>query len=752
MHTPPHRRPSARLRGRIALLTLSLVLAACGGGGGGTPAAGDGTSGGSTPAPPAATGPAIVTQPVSQSVVAGQAATFSVEAAAGTATGYQWQRDGKDIPGATGLTYTLANPQAVDNGSKFTAVVTGASGKTTSSAAVLTVSVPKGLAIVAGTPGGPGNLDGTDGRLLKPGPLAMQPGGPLYVLDGVDTGYTPALRKIDLATGALTTVLQDPALQYVVAFAFDAAGNLYDIAPAINATGTPTGSATAIYRTAPGGQRALFAGSPDEQGSVDGNGTTARFGILKGIAVDAAGNLYVNDGGKKIRKVSPGGAVVTLAGSAAGLAADGTGTQAAFTDIEALAAGPDGSLAALDNSILRDVSPSGVVTTRKGVNGQHYPYSTDIALDSAGNVYMMFAWDVPRVWKIAPDGTLADVVVLPASGLLNMSFRGLAIDAAGDVYVGNETSRIIYRAVPHGTATTFAGRPLVDGNADGTGAAAQFSVPLGRLEDAHFELAADAAGNVYVGETDRVRKVTRDGVVTTLALPGGAGARYYPGNEAVDGSVLVVANGVISRIDATGVTHFIAGQAGVAGTADGVGAKASFSTPQQLLPDEQGNVWLTDFVRGPLTEIGDKTYLRKIAPDGTVTTLASDLQKNGIIDWCAAKDGKIHAIEATMNVVRIAADGSRTVVRPRHGSDEWLTNIASDRNGNLYLALREGPRLYSVRKITPDGTETVIAGKPDTLGVRAGTPGSLGPIDAITVAPDGTVYVMSENTLVRILQ
>lgn len=107
---------------RAALLSLAIALAACGGGTGG----GTGTPApvASAPPPPAAAGTAITAQPVSQSVAAGQAVTFAV-AADGTATGYQWQRDGKDIPGATGLTYTLANPQAADDGGKFTAVVTG---------------------------------------------------------------------------------------------------------------------------------------------------------------------------------------------------------------------------------------------------------------------------------------------------------------------------------------------------------------------------------------------------------------------------------------------------------------------------------------------------------------------------------------------------------------------------------------------------------------------------------------------------
>jgi DNA-binding beta-propeller fold protein YncE len=81
-----------------------------------------------------------------------------------------------------------------------------------------------------------------------------------------------------------------------------------------------------------------------------------------------------------------------------------------------------------------------------------------------------------------------------------------------------------------------------------------------------------------------------------------------------------------------------------------------------------------------------------------------------------------------------------------------VTALTVDRSGNLYVALSVGSDLNAVSKITPAGNETVIAGKPGAVGVRAGTPGSLGPINAIAVAPDGTVYVMSENALVRILQ
>jgi hypothetical protein len=335
-----------------------------------------------------------------------------------------------------------------------------------------------------------------------------------------------------------------------------------------------------------------------------------------------------------------------------------------------------------------------------------------------------------------------------------MSFRGLAIDAAGDVYVGNETSRIIYRAVPHGTATRFAGRPLVDGNVDATGAAAQFSLPRVPVWDAHFELATDAQGNVYVGETDRVRKVTPAGVVTTLPLPpGDISTRYYPSSEAVDGSVLVVSSGVISRVDAAGVSHFIAGQAGVAGVADGVGAKASFTNPTRLVEDAQGTIWLTDSVRGPMTDVGDKIYYRKITPDGTVTTLPAPPAGNADGILYRGKDGSQWGVDnATNDVIRIAPDGTRTVVRPARDINDHVVALTVDRNGNVFVAMREGSNLNSVRRITAAGTETVIAGTPGVVGVRPVAPGSLGPVDAIAVAPDGTVYVFSENTLIRILQ
>jgi glucose/arabinose dehydrogenase len=84
--------------------------------------------------------PAIASQPASLTVPVGASATFSVSASGSTPLSYQWQRNGTNISGATGTSYTLAGAQSSDNGAQFRAVVTNAFGTATSNAATLTVT------------------------------------------------------------------------------------------------------------------------------------------------------------------------------------------------------------------------------------------------------------------------------------------------------------------------------------------------------------------------------------------------------------------------------------------------------------------------------------------------------------------------------------------------------------------------------------------------------------------------------------
>ena len=166
----------------------------------------------------------------------------------------------------------------------------------------------------------------------------------------------------------------------------------------------------------------------------------------------------------------------------------------------------------------------------------------------------------------------------------------LAADRAGNLFVANTESHTICKVTPDGLITTFAGAADSPGYANGVGGAAHLSYPKG--------VAVDAAGNVYVADAANqvIRKITPAGVVSTLAgqagLIGnvdGAGsiARfYYPYGVAVDGAgdvyVADTFNSTIRKITPAGMVSTVAGRAGNIGHADGANSRASFNYPSGL--------------------------------------------------------------------------------------------------------------------------------------------------------------------------
>ena len=146
-----------------------------------------------------------------------------------------------------------------------------------------------------------------------------------------------------------------------------------------------------------------LAGSAPASGSADGTGSAARFNKPGGVAVDSSGNVYVADrNNHTIRKVTPGGLVTTLAGSAGvGGSADGIGSAAEFYYPSGVAVDSSGNVYVADanNYTIRKVTPSGVVTTlagSAGLNGSangtgsaaRFSYPNGVAVDSSGNVYV----------------------------------------------------------------------------------------------------------------------------------------------------------------------------------------------------------------------------------------------------------------------------------------------------------------------------------------------------------------------------
>jgi hypothetical protein len=277
-----------------------------------------------------------------------------------------------------------------------------------------------------------------------------------------------------------------------------------------------------ITKVSPSGIVTVFAGKEGTEsccGDVggplfaDGPGSVAEFLHPNGVAVDAAGNVYVADAGNyRIRKINPQGVVSTVAGSGTQgfLDSDSGALVARFTVPLGITADQSGNIYVSDGNFfgyrIRKITPSGIVTTLAG-NGlrgfadgdganAEFDSPTGLAVDESGNVYVADAGN-NRIRKITPSGF---VTTLAGSGIFGYADgnpsaaqfsypSGVAVDSSDNVYVADANNNRIRKITPAGLVNTLAGNGIL-GSVDGDYSSAEFALPVG--------ITVDRSGNVYV--------------------------------------------------------------------------------------------------------------------------------------------------------------------------------------------------------------------------------------------------------------
>jgi len=321
--------------------------------------------------------------------------------------------------------------------------------------------------------------------LTQPRDLVLDKSGTLLIADGV------RVRKVN-STGTIQTMAGDGYLNAVGDFgtatnavlyqpsavSLDTAGNLY-----IADTGTQR-----VRQVSPGGTIITVAGTGTASASTDKIASvTASLNFPMGVGVDAGGNLLISDTqNQRVREVTAG-IIQTVAGT--GIAGLGNANQLA-------------SQTQLNNPRNTCMAPSGTMYVAD--TGNHRVLSvpkSQLSTVALGTGAPGFSGDGAQAW-------IAQVSQPSAC----------AVDATGNLYVADTGNNRIRKVTPAGIVTTVAGTSVAGSAGDeGPANVAQLNGPRG--------VAVDGNGNLFIGDTgnNRIREITADGVIHTIAGQSGAG-------------------------------------------------------------------------------------------------------------------------------------------------------------------------------------------------------------------------------------
>jgi uncharacterized protein (TIGR03437 family) len=604
--------------------------------------------------------------------------------------------------------------------------------------------------------------------------LAIDSAGNLYVADF----YNQAIRL--LSHGVMTTVAGNgaygtggdnlPATSVPLAgpsgIALDSAGNLY-IAEAYNNKIRRVSNGT--MSTVAGTGAAGFTGDTKQA-------TVATLQQPTDVAVDSAGNLYIADwGNNRIRKVTAStGIIATVAGNGTKtFNGDHVGaTSAGLVSPQRIALDSSANFYIVDAGRIRKVANGTADTIAGGGSpaGEGGPAANaqllspeGLAVDAAGNLYIADQ-GTGRILKVAggvltkvagggPPGA-ANVDGIPATSALLSAPYGVAVDPSGTIYFADTTAARV-RKISGGVITTVAGGGSVLGD-NGPATSAQLSDPLG--------IAADAGGNLYIADFNRIRLVS-SGTITTIAGNGTAGYQgdgavataaelASPDGVAVDSSgnlyiadtgnnrVRMVSGGVVTTVAGNGTYGFTG--------SNGAATSATLGAPSGVTADASANLYITDAYRvlkvtkGKIAAIAGLSAPQGVAVDATGNVYVANPSDHRV--YVLTPAGTACAVAVTPTSLQSPASGGNLTIAIQTGAScpwaveslpAWITL-----SGNAFGTGPATVTLAVAANSDAPRSATILIGGQNVVVAQAGTMTILGqvtlpsgnPLPGVTVA------------------